>query len=127
MMRSKSNSEDFPSTRRRRSSSVCLITKFLRIRCASKKFFAFLLRESNCFLVPSVYVEKHDRMIQLKATKEEYLKNLREMASESELHRKLLAEEEEESAQEEFEVLAAGTEERTTQVRFSEIVESSAS
>lgn len=78
-------------------------------------------------MVPSVFIEKHERMIQMKATKEEYLTNLREMAAESELHRKLLAEEEEASAEEEFEVLAAGTEERTTQVRFSEIVESSAS
>lgn len=95
-------------------------------------------------MVPSVFVEKHDRMIQLKATKEEYLTNLRAMAAESEMHRKTLAEEEEvrvtvglilklisftlilqASAHEEFEVIAAGTEERSTHVRFSEIVESS--
>lgn len=46
-------------------------------------------------MVPSVFVEKHERMIQLKATKEEYLTNLRAMAAESEMHRKTLAEEEE--------------------------------
>lgn len=70
-------------------------------------------------------------MVQLKATKEEYLKNLREMANESELHRRLLDQEEEASAEEEFEVLAAATEQqsevRTSQVRFNDIVESNAS
>lgn len=79
-------------------------------------------------MVPSEFIEKRQRMVQLKATKEEYLKNLREMASESEMHRRRLAEEEEASAEEEFEVLAAATEQQTTShVRFSDIVESSAS
>jgi hypothetical protein len=68
-------------------------------------------------MVPSVVLEKRERMVQLKATKEEYIKNLREMANESESHRRRLNEEE---AEEEFETLAAV--ESNENEQFSEII-----
>lgn len=77
-------------------------------------------RESNCFMVPSVVLEKRERMVQLKATKEEYLKNLRDMANESESHRRRLDEEE---AEEEFEALSAAVENKdSSSKQFSEII-----
>lgn len=51
--------------------------------------------------MPSVVLEKREREIKLKATKEEYLKNLREMAAEKEAQKKR-----EEEELEEFEALA---------------------
>lgn len=51
--------------------------------------------------MPSVVLQKREREIKLKATKEEYLKNLRELAAEKEAQKKLEQEE-----LEEFEALA---------------------
>lgn len=56
--------------------------------------------------MPSVVLQKREREIKLKATKEEYLKNLRELAAEKEEMRKRQQEEDEE-----FEALARESEE----------------
>ena len=52
-------------------------------------------------MVKSVVLEKREREIKLKATKEEYLKNLRDLAAEKEAQKKR-----EEEELEEFEALA---------------------
>lgn len=55
--------------------------------------------------MPSVVLLRHEREIKLKATKEEYLKNLRDMAKEKELQQRQQQQEEEE-----FEALARESE-----------------
>lgn len=53
-------------------------------------------RESNCYMVPSTVTQRREREIKLKATKEEYLKNLRELAAkEEEVKRRQQREDEE--------------------------------
>lgn len=66
-------------------------------------------------MVPSVVLQKREREIKLKATKEEYLKNLRELAAEKEARQR--REQEDEA---EFEALAAESEENAEE--FSEII-----
>lgn len=66
-------------------------------------------------MVPSVVLQKREREIKLKATKEEYLKNLRELAAEQEERRRRQQEEEEE-----FEALARESEGNAEE--FSEII-----
>lgn len=51
--------------------------------------------------MPSVVLQKRERQIKLKATKEEYLKNLRDLAAEKEAQKK-----QEQEELEEFEALA---------------------
>lgn len=84
-------------------------------------------RESNCYLVPSTVLIRHEREIKMKATKEEYLKNLRDMAeqkSEEERRRKREEEESKEREEEEFEALARATKatQQTTE-EFGKIIE----
>jgi hypothetical protein len=67
-------------------------------------------------MVPSVVLQKREREIKLKATKEEYLSNLRALAAEKEEQRRRQQEEEEE-----FEALARESEENTEE--FGEIIE----
>jgi hypothetical protein len=66
-------------------------------------------------MVPSVVIAKRERQIKLKATKEEYLKNLRELAAEKEEPNRLQRAEEEE-----FEALARESGENSE--AFSEII-----
>lgn len=74
-----------------------------------------IYRESNCFMVPSLVLQKREREINLKATKEEYLKNLRELAAAKEEDTRRQEEEDEE-----FEALARESEENTEE--YSEII-----
>lgn len=78
-------------------------------------------------MVPSVVLIRHEREIKLKATKEEYLKNLRDMAeqkAEDERRRKREEEDSNERDQEEFEALARETKatQQTTE-EFGKIIE----
>lgn len=78
-------------------------------------------------MVPSTVLIKHEREIKLKATKEEYLKNLRDMAeqkAEEERRRKREEEDSNERDQEEFEALARETKatQQTTE-EFGKIIE----
>lgn len=66
-------------------------------------------------MVPSVVLQKREREIKLKATKEEYLKNLRELAAEKEKEERRQQKEDEE-----FEALARESEENAEE--FSEII-----
>ena len=66
-------------------------------------------------MVPSVVLQKREREIKLKATKEEYLKNLRELAAEKEEEKRRQQEEDEE-----FEALARESDENAEE--FSEII-----
>lgn len=68
-------------------------------------------------MVPSVVLQKRERQIKLKATKEEYLKNLRELAAEKEEQLRRQQEEEEE-----FEALARESADENTE-KFTEISE----
>ena len=67
-------------------------------------------------MVPSVVLQKREREIKLKATKEEYLKNLREMVAEKEAQKKR-----EEEELEEFEALARESSGENAE-EFSEII-----
>jgi hypothetical protein len=67
-------------------------------------------------MVKSVVQEKREREIKLKATKEEYLKNLRELAAEKEAQKKREQEE-----LEEFEALARESSGENAE-EFSEII-----
>lgn len=100
---------DDPSTSKNLSevkakSNICLII--------------LVYRESNCFMVPSVVLQQRERQIKLKATKEEYLRNLRELAAAKEEQKRCEQEE-----QEEFEALARESVEVESSVEFSEIIE----
>jgi len=88
----------------------------------------YRFRESNCYLVPSTVLIKREREICMKATKEEYLKNLRELAAEKEEQERLKKMEEEDST-EEFEALAREStqHEESLQEEFSEIIKTTSS
>lgn len=66
-------------------------------------------------MVPSTVIQKREREIKMKATKEEYLSNLRALAAEKEAQQRL-----EQAEQEEFEELARESE--GTAEEFSEII-----
>lgn len=68
-------------------------------------------------MVPSVVLQKREREIKLKATKEEYLRNLRELAKEKDEQRRRQQEEELE-----FEALSRESDVENTE-KFSEIIE----
>jgi hypothetical protein len=73
-------------------------------------------------MVPSTVLIKREREIKLKATKEEYLSNLRELAAQKEeaIRREKM---EEEDSTEEFEALARETStEQSVHEEFSEII-----
>lgn len=68
-------------------------------------------------MVPSTVLIKRERMITMKASKEEYLKNLRDMAeqkAEDERRRKREEEDSREREEEEFEALAHALKATTT-------------
>lgn len=67
-------------------------------------------------MVPSVVLQKREREIKLKATKEEYLKNLRDLAAEKEAQKK-----QEQKEVEEFEALARDSSGENAE-EFSEII-----
>jgi hypothetical protein len=83
-------------------------------------------------MVPSTTQIRRERLIQMKATKEEYLNNLRELAAQKEEEARRSKMEEEESA-EEFEALARETSATTSQndesvqQEFSEIIDNEVS
>lgn len=68
-------------------------------------------------MVPSTVTQRREREIKLKATKEEYLKNLRDLAAEKEEQQRRDREEEEE-----FEALARESANENCE-EFSEIIE----
>lgn len=73
-------------------------------------------------MVPSTVLQKREREIKLKATKEEYLKNLQDLAAEKQAQKRRKQEEDEE--QEEFEALARESAQENTE-EFSEILNAS--
>ncbi|CAG9799886.1 unnamed protein product [Chironomus riparius] len=88
-----------------------------------------IYKESNCYLVPSIVLVKREREICMKATKEEYMKNLHELAAQKEEQERLKKMEEEESS-EEFEALAREStqqHEESLQEEFSEIIKTTSS
>lgn len=77
-------------------------------------------------MVPSTVLVKREREIVMKATKEEYLKNLRELAAQKEEEAKNRQRLEEDESAEEFEALARETtqqQEESVQAEFCEIIE----
>lgn len=74
--------------------------------------------------MPSTVQIRHEREIKLKATKEEYLKNLRDMAEQKAEEERRRKREEEDSSEREFEALAKETKatQQTTE-EFGKIIE----
>ncbi|KAG5677085.1 hypothetical protein PVAND_006869 [Polypedilum vanderplanki] len=82
-----------------------------------------IYKESNCFMVPSTVLIKREREIKMKASKEEYLSNLRELAAQREEERRRQKQIEEEESTEEFEAIARETStEQSLHEEFSEII-----